>query len=143
MSVQDLTNTTEVSVLRMGFQGLRNIAVRQIGVGDDAVGKAAPIGEILQPSGFADRIARIIVGLHVNGLDQVLVAGVGEEIVEQVIAAQRTPVPPAAIMERFVLQPGIPVVRGVPQVMVRIDNRHRHYLRIVRPMGPSCSGKMR
>ncbi len=64
-----------------------DIRARQVGVGDDGVGKAVVVGDGLAPAGFSERIVGVPVGLDVYRLDHAMGRAVGDEVFDEIAPA--------------------------------------------------------
>jgi hypothetical protein len=121
---EDVPDAPQVVRFPMRRQRRLRVGGGEIGVGDDAMGKAVPVGHVLAPAGLAHRIRRIPVGLDVHGLHHVVGRAVGTEIVDEVAPAHGGEVAVHA-RRAGLTQPGVVVVLQIPQVMVRVDLRKR------------------
>ncbi len=110
----------------VGFQDRLDLGVGRVGEGDDRVREAAEVrvvGDRLQPGGLLDRVGVVDLGLEVDRLHELLVAGILEEVGEPVALADRREV--ACGMAGLGLEPGVAVGLEVPEVMVGVDDLHR------------------
>lgn len=122
MIVQRLADAPDVAESKMTFEDIAHIRQGEVGVADDAVRKAVPVGDALQPSGLADRIGRIVTDVEMHRLDHVLAAAIGQEMLDQIAAADRGIVAESARLHP-VLQPGIAMGLEIIEMVMGIDDR--------------------
>jgi len=64
--VDDMADAADVGVRNMGCEQIVDIALGQIGIGDDRIGHAVRVGGGLQPFGFGQRVAWIGTGIDMD-----------------------------------------------------------------------------
>ena len=87
----------------------------------DAVRIAGAVGYRLQPAGLTDRVRWVVVGLHVHRFDDVVVAEIGEQILDQIVLAQWRIIVGEHLHRHRRGEPRI--VLPFPDVMVAVDDR--------------------
>jgi len=91
----------------------------------DRTGKAALLVNCVNPTCFAELVGAVPFGLAMHRRQHIVAGGIMPVIVRQVVAAQRTVVAHEKIMPLFADQIRVLLLRQVPQMMMRIDQRHR------------------
>ena len=81
-----------------------------------------------QPRRLADLVAAVPFRLAMDGLEHVVGCGVAAVVVGQVVALDRVVVAEEEMRLRPVPEPGIVVALQVPEMVMRIDQRHRRGL---------------
>ncbi len=97
-----------------------SVGLVQRHAGDDCRGQAARIVHLLQPARLAEAIAA--AGIDMNRAAQAVAGGVGEEILEEVLARDGSHITGDRGGERRPLQPRIGEPRRVPEMVVRVDD---------------------
>ena len=85
--------------------------------------EAMLIGDALQPCCLTDWIRWIPSGLDVHGFDNVLVAGICQVILQQVVLGNWPHVTFQPRFQKELLKPRVFVTPEIPQVMVRVNHR--------------------
>ena len=117
----DLANAAKVRIFQMPVEDGAQVVAGDVGMADDAVGEPVFVGHALQPAGLTDMIWRVVMGLFVDRLDHVMVAEVGQQVVDQVVPAQQFILGAEDLGRGRRRQPRI--VLHHPDVMVGVDDR--------------------
>lgn len=124
---------------RLRLQHLGGVRRVQPGLRHHCVGRAMAFGEVMHEAGFAERIARVPLGFHVDRLDHPVCADVAEVVRRQVAALDRAVV---AVAERnlgVLREPGVVVRLRVPEMMMGVDDRP--VVQLSHALPRSCPGK--
>ncbi|MCP9984733.1 hypothetical protein LUX32_49800 [Actinomadura madurae] len=124
--VPQIAYPAQVGELGVPGQCLGGVGAGEVGVGDDAVRDAEPVGERLQPAGLLHGVVRTDGGLDVHDLADVVEARLGDEVVGPVAARpDRSVGADHRVLGRVRLQPLVPEpgMAEIVEVDVGVDER--------------------
>ena len=85
VAVREIPYAAHVGGLAVPLQDPVYAGIAQVGVRDDPMGKPRTVRSLLQPLGLRDRVRASDGGLHVYGLDDVRVPGLGNIVLGDVV----------------------------------------------------------
>ena len=124
VAVREVAYAAHVRRFAVALEDALHAGIPEIGVRDDAMGVTRAASRLLQPFGLRHRVWTADGGLHVHGLDDVGVPGLGDEVLGEIVSFGQLLHLPSQDRVRFVRLPVVVHefrVLHVVEVDVRVD----------------------